>query len=181
MFSLSKALLKKDKVPVFSGMAKVVNMADKRLARKPGNPIRKYPYYGCHSLTIGKKYICEDLQNPNPNESLAHFMISYRPMEDSLIADKLQTVLKSFLPGCKVSLDPIPLSKHDFASLRVVRLTDNRVIFATGSVDEGESSATLWQRFGSDIFPMMTLQSSDELLHDLSNMQRFIEYAQAWK
>ena len=155
---------------MFAGISRPLSMNDRRIARKPGNPISKYPYFGNHSWNLSKKYICEDFRNPDPKTSLAHFVVTYHPVEETEIVQAVKRVLERYLPGCKISLEPI--LARDTASFKITRLNDKRVILETvHPVKKAETS---------NIAPLFHISSAQDLTNDLSNMQQLVKAASTW-
>jgi hypothetical protein len=161
MFSLTSQLLK-PRPSIFSGTQKLISMNDRRIIRRPGNPVFKFPYHGAHTWNY-KKYMCLDFKNADKVSTTAHFVITYNPTRDTNVTRATKRALLHFLPGCKVSLDPSP------EIFRVVRMTDKRTIISTESpVDDDDPSS---------IDPLLSIATPSDLISDLRNMQRFIELA----
>jgi hypothetical protein len=118
-------LAKKEKSPVFGGIWRPMTMNDRRLARAPGNPMRKYPFYKGHRWDASKKYMCTDFRHPDPASSLAQFALRYQPSADtSAAADLVERTLRALLPGCRVAREPTA----ERTSFRLTRLNDARLI-----------------------------------------------------
>jgi len=161
MFGFARTLLKA-KASIFAGTQKLISMNDRRIVRKPGNPVRKYPYHGAHTWNYRKKYMCLDYQNADENTSTSHFVISYNPELDAEVTSATERALLRFLPGCKVSRLP---SKDIF---KIVRSTDKRTIMSTGPFID---------RTSSEVDALLSLDSASDLIDDLSNMQKLIDFA----
>ena len=156
MFCLSAALFK-PKVSIFAGVQKLISMNDRRLIRRVGNPVRKYPYHRAHVWNYRKKYMCLDFQNPDPSTTTTQFLISYDPSRDSEVARAAQRVLLHSLPGATVNLEPSE-------SFEIVRLSDNRTIVSNSTSAD-------------DLAPLLSIRSPADLIDDLSIMQRLVALA----
>jgi hypothetical protein len=129
-------LAKKEKTPVFGGIQRPMSMNDRRLARPPGNPMRKYPFHGSHRWDINRKFMCVDFRNPDPNTSLAQFILTYSPStETSEVADLVCKTLQQLLPGCRVAREPLA----ERTNFRLTRLNDSRIILEACGSDASEA------------------------------------------
>jgi hypothetical protein len=159
MLAPSRVLLKANP-SIFAGKQPLMSMNDRRIQRKPGNPIRKWPYYGSHSWNYKKKYICLDHHNPDPNTTTSQFLISYDPTKDSEVVRAAERSMKQYLPGSKIILQP----SRD-VGFSITRLSDSRVIVSTEATDS------------DDIDPLMMISSPPDLVNNLENMQQLIAYS----
>ena len=157
---------KKEKSPVFGGIGRPMSMNDRRLARPPGNPIRKYPHYGAHRWDASKKYMCIDFRHPDQTSSLAQFVLRYTPSQETTeAADLLVRALQTLLPGAKVAREP-SLAQTNF---RLTRLDDLRVIAEAQAQTQSQTQSQA----------LVCLDNVDAL-KDKATLARLVNAARFW-